>query len=156
MQTCQNVRGAYNEAAIYQDGERIPKAMKKTILLILTAVALVLTVVSSLLCFIQNAELTSMGVKMDENLAALDYGEKLLRNPNVLSYVDIFFDSEKITPYIKNFDAEESVTFPMRLGMVAWFSIASLIGSIVFPVGGIGPSFDTPSPIINLNVPSEF
>ena len=111
--------------------------MKKNILVILTAVAIVLTIFSSLLCILPNAKLTSVGIKIDEKLASIDFGEKLLRDPNATSYVTIFADEEMLNAYIEVFDAAESFSFPMRLGMVIWFSLASLIHAIAFPVASI-------------------
>lgn len=111
--------------------------MKKNILVILTAVAIVLTIFSSILCIIPNAKLTSVGLKIDEKLAAIDFGEKLLRNPNATSYVTILADDEMLDAYIEVFDAAESFSFPMRLGMVIWFSLASLIHAIAFPIASI-------------------
>lgn len=105
--------------------------MKKTVLLILTIIAILLLAFSAFLCFADNVKLSSMGLRMEEKISSLPYADSL-RNHNALSFIKIFFDYDDLQAFIETFDAAEGFSFPMLLGSVILLSMSSVIGSIAF------------------------
>ena len=110
--------------------------MKKTVLIILTVIAILLLAFSAFLCFADNVKLSSMGLRMEEKISSLPYADDL-RNPNATSFIKIFSEYEDLQAFIETFDADEGFSFPMMMGLVILLSISSVIRAIVFPVGAI-------------------